>query len=88
MKLLPALVQLGNTSQLVGSYLSMIDDSAKLWDQANPNSPEADQLRSAMTRARLALIALERIGTSSKAYQAGDVASVGGLYPCAYRRTS
>jgi len=71
---LSALVQLGNTSQLVSSYLGLIDDAAVMWAQAHPGDlTEAQQIRGAIERTQRALVALERIGAGADAYQEGDV---------------
>jgi hypothetical protein len=75
-QILPALVQLGNTSKLVSSYLELIDDAADIWSQAHPEDLDgAQKLKGAIERTQLALVALEKMGTSASAYEQGDVSA-------------
>lgn len=72
--LLPSLVQVGNTSHLVSSYLGLLDTSAQLWADAHPDDTDgARRFSAAVARCRQALLALERLGASAAAYEAGDV---------------
>jgi len=67
------LAQVGNTSQLVSSYLGLIDTSAQLWADAHPADADgARRMTEAIARCRIALTVLQRVGASAAAYNAGD----------------
>lgn len=74
--ILPALVQIGNTSQLVSSYLDLIDTAADIWVQSHPDDHgNANKLKDALERTKLALVALERLGASASSYEQGNIAA-------------
>jgi len=72
-RVLPAMVELGAASQLAGDSLELLALAGERWAERNPALLEQAQLvRGAVDRARLALRALQRLGASASAYERGD----------------